>query len=177
MDKQRKELEQLIRLAQLDSQLRAADIDIEPMPLEVALEQAKKGKALTRAGKPDGRREAGKRRAKKNASRRKKSAKQQRWRRGWRERTIKQALDGNYYAYLRGRWVAKGRGWEIDEEEWLQHVQPTIPKGMFIEVRRYDVSKPASLDNIIVYCVSGTSLGAVLFDGKEHALRSMGAIL
>lgn len=176
MEKQRKELDELLRLAELDGRLRAADIDIKPLPLEEALQLAKEGKALTRAGKPDGRKEAGKRRAKKNASRRKKAVRQQRWKRNWKERTIKQALDGNYYHYLRGRWVKKQRGWEIEEEEWMQHVQPAIPEGVVVELRRYDTSLPARLDNIVVYNVS-VSPAPVLFDGKEHALRMMGAML
>lgn len=177
MEKARKELDELIRLAQLDSQLRAADVDIKPLPLEEALQLAKEGKALTRDGRPDGRKEAGKKRAKKNASRRKKAVRQQRWKRNWKARTIEQALDGNYYAYLRGRWMKKQRGWDMSEEEWLEHVQPCLPKGAVVELRRYDVTKPASLDNIIVYDASANGLGAVLFDGKEHALRMMGAIL
>lgn len=180
MEKQRKELEKLLELASLDEAIRNTKIDTEPMPLERALELAKQGKAFTKAGKPDGRREAGKRRAKKNASRRKRNARQQRWRRNWRQRKLQEALDGNYYAYLRGRWKVKGRGWEITEEEWLQHIQPCIPKGVVVELRRYDTSQPARLDNVIVYNISspeGEGLGDVLFDGKEYALRSMGAIL
>lgn len=179
MEKERKELEELLRLASLDAKIRAVEVDVKPLPLEEAVELAKKGKALTKLGKPDGRREAGKRRAKKNASRRKKAARQQRWKRNWKARTLEQALDGNYWAYFRGRWVKKQRGWEIGEEEWLEHVQPCLPKGAIVELRRYDPSLPATLDNIVVYNVSkpGGSLGAVLFDGKEHKLRELGAIL
>lgn len=180
MQKDRKALEEVLRLASLDEAIRRAKVDVEPLPLERALQLAKEGKAFTKAGKPDGRKEAGRRRAKKNASRRKKTARQQRWRRSWRQRKLTEALDGNYHAYLSGRWKLKGRGWEIGEEEWLKYVQPSIPEGVVIELRRYDTSQPARLDNIIVYDISSeeaNGLGAVLFDGKEHAMRMLGAIV
>jgi len=187
MEKERKELEQLLRAVELDERIRKAEIDVKPMPLEEALELAKKGKAFTRKGRVDGRAAAGKKRAKKNASRRKKNARNQRWNRKWRQRMLLKAMEGNYYPYLRGRWKQKGRGWEISEEEWLEHVQPCIPEGAVIELRRYDTSEPARLDNIVVYNMSapeeaesrgrGRPTAPILFDGKEWKLRQLGAIL
>lgn len=80
----------------------------------------------------------------------------------------------NYWLYLSTRWRQKKRDWRITEEEWLEAVQPRIPYGTNIELRRYDSGKPTKLDNIVVYDASN---GAILFDGMEYKLRSLGAIV
>lgn len=62
----------------------------------------------------------------------------------------------------------------MTEEEWLEHVQPCIPKGIVVELRRYIPKQGASLDNIVVY---NAGTGEVLFDGKEWLLKQQGYIL
>lgn len=181
MQKDKQELERLLRsleLAELIRQNKEQVLEQElpkPKALEAHLQELKqKGQLLTRAGRVDGRRAAGKRRAKKNASRKKKAARQARWRRSWNQRMLEQALNGSHYAYVSGRWKRKKREWLITEEEWMEHIQPAIPAGAVIELRRYDTSLATTLDNIVVYDTDG---GAVLFDGKEWSMRQNGYML
>lgn len=176
-DKSKEAVEEALRLIELDALIRQQDIVLpETSPLERQLEEVKKtGRIVTKSGKLDGRREAGKKRAKKNAARRKKTLRQQRWRRKWKERVLEQAVDGNHYAYVSGKWKQRaGRKWRIEEGEWNEHIQPCIPQGAIIELRRYDTSAATTIDNIVVY---NTADSSILFDGKEHQLRMLGAIL
>ena len=172
-------LTELLRAIELDALIRK-DIKLEnviakPAPLEELLDRVKKeGKIRPSTGKLDRRAAAGKARKKKNAKRRAKAAEQGRWRRSWNKRMLEQAFEGNYYAYLAGRWKRRGRPLLMTEEEWLEHVQPCIPKGIVVELRRYIPKQGASLDNIVVY---NAGTGEVLFDGKEHAMRMSGYIL
>lgn len=176
MDKDRKALEELLGALELDRRIREGAVKLpEPKPMELLLEEAKKnGRLVTRGGKVDGRALAGKARRKKNQQRKKKAAKQQRWRRSWQKRSLSKALEGNHYPYYNKRWKEKKRGFTFSEEEWNQWVQPAIPSGAVIELRRYDTSLPTSLDNLIVY---NGSDGSVLFDGKDWKLKQLGAIL
>lgn len=173
----REAIEQALQLYELDQRVRQGDIPLpQEKPLEAALEHLKRyGRVLTKEGKLDGRVAAGKRRRKKNTTRKRNNARQQRWRKKWNERMLTEALtQDNYYKYVSGRWKRKKRQWVITEEEWLTYVQPTIPVGCIIELRRYDTGKPTDLGNIIVYNASN---GDVLFDGKEHLLSSLGYCL
>lgn len=174
-------LTELLRAIELDALIRK-DIKLEETfssenvsPLEELLDRVKKeGKIRPSTGKLDGRAAAGKARRKKNAKRRAKAAEQGRWRRSWNKRMLEQAFEGNYYAYLAGRWKRRGRPLLMTEEEWLEHVQPCIPKGIVVELRRYVPKQGASLDNIVVY---NAGTGEVLFDGKEWLLKQKGYIL
>ena len=174
-------LTELLRAIELDALIRK-DIKLEEAfssenvsPLEELLDRVKKeGKVRPSTGKLDGRAAAGKARKKKNAKRRAKAAEQGRWRRSWNKRMLEQAFEGNYYAYLAGRWKRRGRPLLMTEEEWLEHVQPCIPKGIVVELRRYIPKQGASLDNIVVY---NAGTGEVLFDGKEWLLKQQGHIL
>lgn len=179
MDETRKAVEAALRLLELDALIRQRELEdvlSKTTTLELQLEEVKKtGRIITKSGKLDGRREAGKKRAKKNAQRRKKTLRQQRWRRKWKERTLEQAIDGSHFEYVSGKWKQRaGRKWRIGKEEWAMYVQPSIPEGCVIELRRYDVNKDTTLDNIVVY---NTADGVVLFDGAEHKLKELGAIL
>ncbi len=180
MDKERKAVEALLRGLELDAAIRQAEAEefitkLHPLSLELALKEVKEtGRIVTRAGRVDGRRAAGKRRAKQNAKRRNKKARQQRWKRKWKLESLEQAVEGNYYEYISRRWKKKGRKWAIGREEWDLYVQPCTPNKATVELRRYDTSLPTTLDNIVVYNVDG---GAVLFDGKEHAMRIAGYML
>lgn len=177
MDKERKAVDELLRALELDALIRQVELEeILPQPksLEKALEEVKKhGQVLTRAGRLDGRIAAGKRRAKKNISRKKKNARQQRWRRNWKEKTLSKAVQGDVYHYYKARWNIKGRKWVIGEEEWNTYVKPCLPVGEVVELRRYDTKAPTTLHNLVVY----DSSGVILFDGKEWLLRKQGYIL
>lgn len=174
MDKDRKALEALLRSLELDAAIRGIELPA-PTELEEALDSLKKqGQIITKSGRMDGRRLAGKKRAKKNAQRKAHCVRQQRWERKWKERGIKQAMDGNYFEYISRRWKKKQRQWLISEAEWLEYVQPSIPTDCFIDVRRYETNKPTTLDNIVVF---NSATGDVLFDGAEWYLKQQGYTL
>lgn len=178
MDKERKALEALLEALELDELIRRKELEDllpAPKPLDKALESLKKeGVVRERTGKVDGRREAGKKRAAKNRKRKALNKKQQRWRRRWNERMLEEAKGGNWYPYLEGRWRRRKRPLAFSEEQWLKHVQPAIPEGCVIELRRYCPDKPVTLDNIVVY---DNSNGNVLFDGAEWKMKEQGWIL
>lgn len=176
MHKDKQALDDVLEALRVDELIRQASIELpKEKPLEAALEELKKeGIFRARTGKIDGRIAAGKRRAAKNRKRKQKNKEQQRWRRNWNKRMLEKAVEGNWYPYLEGRWRRRKRPLAFSEEEWLEHVQPNIPDGCVIELRRYDTTKPTTLDNIVVY---DNSNGDVLFDGSEWYLKQQGYTL
>lgn len=176
MQTDKQALDEVLEALRVDELIRQASIELpKEKPLEAALEELKKeGIFRARTGKIDGRIAAGKRRAAKNRKRKQKNKEQQRWRRNWNKRMLEKAVEGNWYPYLEGRWRRRKRPLAFSEEEWLSFVQPCIPDGCVIELRRYDTSKPTTLDNIVVY---DNSNGDVLFDGSEWYLKQQGYTL
>lgn len=176
MSDDRKALDAVLEALRVDELIRQAAIELpKEKPLEAALEELKRdGVIRARTGKIDGRIAAGKKRAKKNKARKRKNKEQQRWRRNWNKRMLEEAQQGNWYPYLEGRWRRRKRPLAFSEAEWLEHVQPSIPDGCVIELRRYDTEKLITLDNIVVY---NNANGDVLFDGSEWKMRQDGHIL
>lgn len=77
-----------------------------------------------------------------------------------------------WYPVLREQWQAAGVECELTREEWDMLVAPAVGDKL-PNIRRYDTSKPVGLSNIWVV----GRKGEVLFDGKEHVLKSLGYIL
>lgn len=172
MDKERKAVEDVLAMLELDRLIREKEIALpKEKPIELLLKDVS---IVTKRGRVDGRVLAGKKRKKKNLSRKLKAQRQQRWRRSWKERSLAKALEGNHYTYYEKRWREKKRPFKFSEEEWNEHVQPLIPAGEALELRRYEPGKPTTLDNLIVY---NAMTGDVIFEGKEWKLRQLGAAL
>lgn len=178
MSKDIETLDELLRLVELDARIRDGSLISklpEPKPLESVLETLKRTGVVKRTGAVDGRVAEGKRRKKANATRKRNNARQARWRRNWKERQLTKALEqGDWFDYIRRRWVDQRRKWVIEKEEWDMYVLPCIEAGVDIQMRRYDTKAPTSLENIVVY---NASTGAVLFDGQEHKMRVLGFAL
>jgi hypothetical protein len=64
---------------------------------------------------------------------------------------------------------------ELTYDEFVEYIYPvTAGVGLVFVVLRYDTNKPVRLDNIYI---KDTKSRRVLFDGKEHVLRSLGYII
>lgn len=85
-------------------------------------------------------------------------------------------LEGDGWSLVHDYWRRSRKEYTITKEEWMDNVEEYVTGKMFT-VNRYDTTKPYSLDNIIVRQTSSGLRGAVLFDGKECALRAKGYIL
>lgn len=66
-----------------------------------------------------------------------------------------------------------GKAWHISKAEWDELVELSLDESV-IRLRRYENEEPFTIENIIV---SSGDTGNILFDGAEHKLRLMGAIL
>ena len=75
-----------------------------------------------------------------------------------------------WWEYLTTSWKRKKIPVDMTEEEWLEVVWPTL-KGRVPLFARYDTNRGIALDNI--YVRDNRNL-KVLFDGKEHLLKTLG---
>ena len=160
-----KELEELLAAERL------ASLDWEAIGKELAAAQTGLEKRIAKArAKPDGRIAAGKKRKQLNAKRRRA--------REWKRRNDARIRAEKIEAIpLEGRWPwlkeRHGKLLLISREEWDENVELALGES-WIEVRRYDTSKPLSLENIYVLDMDSQEL---LWDGAEHRLRELGYIL
>jgi hypothetical protein len=124
--------------------------------------------------KPDGRKLAGKKRAARNRARRKRIGKDRRYDARRKLRSWTAAAGGDWWPHVRRTWTKRSLKVKITEQQWKEHVAPSLPAGLLIVVNRYDTKGAISLDNIYI-TESGTS--HVLWDGKEFKLKELGVIL
>ena len=78
-----------------------------------------------------------------------------------------------WWAYLAAGWHRRKVTVLLTEEEFVNTLWPAVAGRLFV-IQRYDSKLPIALDNI--YALR-TASGEVLFDGKEHKLRTLGYIL
>lgn len=78
-----------------------------------------------------------------------------------------------WWEYLTYHWKIRKQKVDMTFEEWESALYPAVAGSVFV-LQRYDSKLPIALDN--VYAVR-TANGEVLFDGKEHKLRTLGYIL
>lgn len=78
-----------------------------------------------------------------------------------------------WWEHITASWKRKKQEVLLTEDEWHNVLWPAVQDHVFI-IHRYDPHRAISLDNI--YAVR-TATGEVLFDGKEHLLRTLGYIL
>lgn len=78
-----------------------------------------------------------------------------------------------WWEYLTAGWRRRKAPYTLSEQEFVETLWPAVAGRLFV-IQRYDSKLPIALDNI--YAVR-TGTGEVLFDGKEHKLRTLGYIL
>lgn len=160
-EKLRAMLDKLQAEQKLNEQL--AEEIIPKTAIELKLEEIKL--------KEDGRKLAGKKRAKKNKQRKRKNERERGYHKRIRHKRWTMAAEGNWWPKVRRTWSQRGLKIDITEEQWNEHVAPSIPAGVLIAVNRYDTKKGISLDNIFL---TESQKSHVLWDGKEHILKIKG---